>query len=348
MKTYQPYTISRDHPRSRGVYDASSHRAASSAGSSPLARGLHSSPPRGPAGAGIIPARAGFTGWSRRGRRRWGAHPRSRGVYPSRPGRPSGSRGSSPLARGLPRRAAKAAGGAGIIPARAGFTGRSRSMCSRRWDHPRSRGVYLVGGPLRERRRGIIPARAGFTQGAALPGHGHLGSSPLARGLRGRVVGVVGGLGIIPARAGFTRGGRPTFRGRWDHPRSRGVYLTARNRPGAPGGSSPLARGLPQPDGRLTWTTWDHPRSRGVYRTPSGGPVRWRGSSPLARGLPVGQPRHPVRRRIIPARAGFTRWRRGGRRRRRDHPRSRGVYRPPSTIWRPMRGSSPLARGLRL
>ena len=52
----------RDHPRSRGVYWFSPWPPPSSAGSSPLARGLHGAddviliPP------GIIPARAGFTG----------------------------------------------------------------------------------------------------------------------------------------------------------------------------------------------------------------------------------------------------------------------------------------------
>ena len=71
------------------------------------------------------------------------------------------------------------------------------------------------------------------------------------------------------------------------------------------------------------------------------------GSSPLARGLRLQHRRRRGRGGIIPARAGFTwplswsmvsRW---------DHPRSRGVYPPPSW-WGPRRaGSSPLARGLR-
>ena len=52
------------------------------------------------------------------------------------------------------------------------------------------------------------------------------------------------------------------------------------------------------------------------------------------------------RRRIIPARAGFTRLAHPGRRRGGDHPRSRGVYSPPPCPTRTIRGSSPLARGL--
>ena len=91
----------------------------------------------------------------------------------------------------------------------------------------------------------------------------------------------------------------------------------------------------------------DHPRSRGVYVAAA---CTWEvstGSSPLARGLHLVV--HAVRQhvRIIPARAGFT-----GRRVRlspgeRDHPRSRGVYPPPTGRIRILTGSSPLARGLR-
>ena len=52
-----------------------------------------------------------------------------------------------------------------------------------------------------------------------------------------------------------------------------------------------------------------------------------RGSSPLARGLPLTPAYWRRRTRIIPARAGFTGPRLRPRRRRGDHPRSRGVYR---------------------
>ena len=51
-----------DHPRSRGVYSARAAMAACTAGSSPLARGLHWPVMRVPHATGIIPARAGFTG----------------------------------------------------------------------------------------------------------------------------------------------------------------------------------------------------------------------------------------------------------------------------------------------
>ena len=132
-------------------------------------------------------------------------------------------------------------------------------------------------------------------------------------------------------------------------------------------GSSPLARGLPRAcphvldaariiPARAGFTAAapgrrrgrrDHPRSRGVYRRAS--PLGWRaiGSSPLARGLHDPTTRQRTCPGIIPARAGFTRVVTIHLRRRRDHPRSRGVYPSASEAIRPRCGSSPLARGLR-
>ena len=193
------------------------------------------------------------------------------------------------------------------------------------------------------------------------------GSSPLARGLRPNHNVTRLTLGIIPARAGFTLSSRPLRTRAWDHPRSRGVYVLLSGRSGSGVGSSPLARGLllfslpvwvrigiiparagftafeASADGKGT----DHPRSRGVYAEQSVVPPCQMGSSPLARGLPDATAATPRTTGIIPARAGFTRTSRCEGRRRRDHPRSRGVYeRLPITLvaeW----GSSPLARGLR-
>ena len=131
-----------DHPRSRGVYLSSMGRGRVLVGSSPLARGLRA-PARLVTGGGrIIPARAGFTralpalsDWS------WD-HPRSRGVYAAARGARDIVRGSSPLARGLLRRADRARITARIIPARAGFTSSMWRAAGREEDHPRSRGVY--------------------------------------------------------------------------------------------------------------------------------------------------------------------------------------------------------------
>ena len=91
----------------------------------------------------------------------------------------------------------------------------------------------------------------------------------------------------------------------------------------------------------------DHPRSRGVYEVYSRGGADRRGSSPLARGL------HPrlvgtrIRIRIIPARAGFTSPPTTSATPSSDHPRSRGVYGSAAGRCGRIRGSSPLARGLR-
>ena len=116
-----------------------------------------------------------------------------------------------------------------------------------------------------------------------------------------------------------------------DHPRSRGVYEGVLEEVGDRPGSSPLARGLRgghearrQPGGIIParagftsrsqptkpWTT-DHPRSRGVYGPRSNGELFRRGSSPLARGLLADDRSARDGRGIIPARAGFTRWRLG-------------------------------------
>ena len=151
-----------------------------------------------------------------------------------------------------------------------------------------------------------------------------------------------------------------------DHPRSRGVYKKSFVVRTACAGSSPLARGLRVPAGRVhlglgiiparagftgcpcwpAWTRTDHPRSRGVYSAVASRYQVSGGSSPLARGLRPHRRRPAPRRGIIPARAGFTgcpcwpAWTRT------DHPRSRGVY--DVTVWGDdaERGSSPLARGL--
>ena len=335
-------------------------------GSSPLARGLRDAPHHHHRRLGIIPARAGFT---RRVAFRvcvsWD-HPRSRGVYRRRPRRRPRPEGSSPLARGLLRGGGGMGGRRGIIPARAGFTSSAVTMVRRRWDHPRSRGVYDWGAPVSESIRG---------------------SSPLARGLRPAQTSSPATVWIIPARAGFTKPLHPTTPHAGDHPRSRGVYPRPRATsriafwiiPARAGftmagpvlsgplpGSSPLARGLlpthplnpssgriiPARAGftplraRCSRRKPDHPRSRGVYYLYLSSIYSIFGSSPLARGLRAMERWGGARAWIIPARAGFTkRWcapiillp---------DHPRSRGVYAPGGEGMATHLGSSPLARGL--
>jgi len=172
------------------------------------------------------------------------------------------------------------------------------------------------------------------------------GSSPLARGLPVDEGGDGRPRGIIPARAGFTCRFTRSSPRRRDHPRSRGVYGHGVVGDPVPDGSSPLARGLhalgdeviivtriiPARAGFTKRSTpptrpiKDHPRSRGVYREIRGDLYAALGSSPLARGLPPSRSCDHARRRIIPARAGFTVGLRGLPAGGPDHPRSRGVY----------------------
>ena len=276
-----------------------------STGSSPLARGLPGLMTGAGLALGIIPARAGFTYSPFLRGKANPDHPRSRGVYPPPPSRPARSPGSSPLARGLLWRASTRWPELWIIPARAGFTLPQTRLAGNAEDHPRSRGVYTGWG-----------AQGGYDPG----------SSPLARGLRDHERRRARPRRIIPARAGFT--GRPHARrpGRWDHPRSRGVYA-------APAVDAlqdvriiPARAGFTVPPVAGGAVEQDHPRSRGVY---DDSPARARGaqgSSPLARGLRAARRSARVGGGIIPARAGFTASRARACVLVEDQPRSRGVY----------------------
>ena len=237
--------VGADHPRSRGVYSASTWTSMPMIGSSPLARGLPDGGVEAAIETRIIPARAGFTKPSPTSLTRSTDHPRSRGVYARRP--------MSLAAR------------SGIIPARAGFTSWTITRTAAWTDHPRSRGVYGVAPTMTPARKGssplarglhpltlpmvlslgIIPARAGFTpathspRGACrdhprsrgvyasrcTPPPPPPGSSPLARGLPGTQTQSWAPAGIIPARAGFTSDCKDPRSIGQDHPRSRGVYV---------------------------------------------------------------------------------------------------------------------------
>ena len=213
-----------DHPRSRGVYAILDSDLPVLYGSSPLARGLHSSIDRAVFAFRIIPARAGFT--------------TVMCVSVPKP------LGSSPLARGLPPDTPRTTGGPGIIPARAGFTGSMGVDFVLGWDHPRSRGVYsklIIHQPFapgssplarglrppvgivipfswdHPRSRGVYPFVTTFVTTV-------LGSSPLARGLPVEGRWNCAPCGIIPARAGFTTASSTGPASSPDHPRSRGVY----------------------------------------------------------------------------------------------------------------------------
>ena len=175
----------------------------------------------------------------------------------------------------------------GIIPARAGFTPPAPTPARRSRDHPRSRGVYpripchRLGGPDHPRSRGVYWSTPSSSSATG-------GSSPLARGLLGAVIGVEILVRIIPARAGFTRSSSSPRVPATDHPRSRGVYSIRLQASSMNIGSSPLARGLlgelrdnvpvvgiiparagfTRPRLHRPQRGRDHPRSRGVYGPP--------------------------------------------------------------------------------
>ena len=131
-----------DHPRSRGVYPGPICSRSLTSGSSPLARGLRNQMSLKLRHRGIIPARAGFTARLDQAAPRRRDHPRSRGVYCTCANVADAKSGSSPLARGLRTSSPRCHRRAGIIPARAGFTGGSVGSHLLFPDHPRSRGVY--------------------------------------------------------------------------------------------------------------------------------------------------------------------------------------------------------------
>ena len=193
--------------------------------------------------------------------------------------------GSSPLARGLRPAGQRVILAVGIIPARAGFTPHRPRRGPDCEDHPRSRGVY-------DWRDHVQPVCDG--------------SSPLARGLPSPSGETATIRGIIPARAGFTRAVRA--RAAWmtgSSPLARGLRH-AHRRHHVPLGIIPARAGFTHAGRRRRPAPPDHPRSRGVYYITPISPAGGEGSSPLARGLPHRVGGRPVRRGIIPARAGFT------------------------------------------
>ena len=176
-------------------------RAPGPPGSSPLARGKRR--PRGGdiVGDRLIPARAGKTFRARRGLDAGEAHPRSRGenIMTETPLTPVG--GSSPLARGKPRRSGGPLPGRRLIPARAGKTWPSPAKTSRQPAHPRSRGE-----------NGLDGDETTLEQG----------SSPLAQGKRVTLIDRSVMARLIPARAGKTDLSHAASSVRAAHPRSRG------------------------------------------------------------------------------------------------------------------------------
>ena len=187
-----------------------------------------------------------------------------RGEHVPPPIEKIGGRGSSPHARGAPRRSIHLPRALGIIPACAGSTCVPRWCLAAPWDHPRMRGEHMC--KCRDSTR-------------------VMGSSPHARGaLVPKLFMDIDG-GIIPACAGSTHHRRCASQSGRDHPRMRGEHNPSQNLSRLVAGSSPHARGarlldgVTSPDGRIipacagstasvavpVEASEDHPRMRGEH-----------------------------------------------------------------------------------
>ncbi len=211
-----------------------------------------------------------------------------------------------------------------LIPARAGRTPVGGHTSRGRRAHPRSCGAdvdALRGGQLFE------------------------GSSPLVRGGRGWLCCRRCLVRLIPARAGRTRVRDSTCTPIRAHPRSCGADAACLGSDTEVWGSSPLVRGGLGPPPRKTPARRAHPRSCGADRVMLRSEGAGLGSSPLVRG---GRPECedlPIRRGLIPARAGRTESGKLNYRRARAHPRSCGADNNPARSTTRSPGSSPLVRG---
>ncbi len=214
--------------------------------------------------------------------------------------------GSSPLTRGKLFTGYGGLDMGGLIPAHAGKTERRGRENSDPRAHPRSRG---------ENR--LIRTGAGEMSG----------SSPLTRGKRPGLGGVLRRSGLIPAHAGKTMRPAATRLTPRAHPRSRGENGLQHAQVTLQEGSSPLTRGKRSAQFSYSFGWVAHPRSRGENQDLEVVLVHGEGSSPLTRGKLSGSRATAVQRGLIPAHAGKT-----------------------SSTARAMsyrRGSSPLTRGKR-
>ena len=189
------------HPRACGENRRGWSRRSTGGGSSPRVRGKRLAVDLLVLRPGLIPARAGKTpalGYLASGSR---AHPRACGE--NRQGAPElrGAEGSSPRVRGKRRPAERFRLRAGLIPARAGKTGRGIGGSATTRAHPRACGENTDAGAS-------APASAG--------------SSPRVRGKPRWSWRPRGRRGLIPARAGKTEDGGGRGPRQPAHPRACG------------------------------------------------------------------------------------------------------------------------------
>ena len=297
--------FSADHPRIRGEHAVPGCHPVYEAGSSPHTRGARL-PGAGVGGqGGIIPAYAGSTGGRSGRRRRRGDHPRIRGEHRARAPPWSFASGSSPHTRGARRPGHPHPRRQRIIPAYAGSTRHCSRSAPVSGDHPRIRGEH------QEALVGIL--------GAA-------GSSPHTRGAPCLSTFSWSDRRIIPAYAGSTKRAWSASSARRDHPRIRGEHPEGRPRGRLRPGIIPAYAGS-------TWQwVWvrrsrrHHPRIRGEHVVLRLVDLGREGSSPHTRGARSARRPGTFNRRIIPAYAGSTFYRRPCARWRRDHPRIRGEH----------------------
>ena len=191
----------RAHPRACGENRRARRGGRRGWGSSPRVRGKRRTRLPGPSRCGLIPARAGKTGWSSARTGAATAHPRACGENAPRRHCTQRAGGSSPRVRGKPARIRRGRVCLGLIPARAGKTRRRRSRSARPRAHPRACGEN-------SRRSMYASLRSG--------------SSPRVRGKLTRAAASLQGVGLIPARAGKTRRTSHRISASGAHPRACG------------------------------------------------------------------------------------------------------------------------------
>ena len=292
----------------------------------------------------IIPARAGQTWSGHPWSGRSADHPRACGANLSWLVWWWPRNGSSPRVRGklggLPALVAHVR----IIPARAGQTSACPRMRTASTDHPRACGANS------EDVRRLLWS---------------VGSSPRVRGKPFSSIRAPHLTRIIPARAGQTQRQGRLQHGRPDHPRACGANYLGRPDGRRDYGSSPRVRGKREPldqqrvDGRIiparagqtagyslaVWVESDHPRACGANFVVNPDLEHLYGSSPRVRGkrrvLTAGL--HAAR--IIPARAGQTRYPPACNTVNTDHPRACGANTDNGQTVATRNGSSPRVRG---
>ena len=254
---------------------------------------------------GLIPARAGKTGFLRPGHRRQRAHPRAGGENRVVNHVTTWQIGSSPRGRGKPKTVKVTVLEPRLIPARAGKTRPTSHPAAKTAAHPRA------GGENASQVR-IICVGAG--------------SSPRGRGKRQVERRHEGVAGLIPARAGKTDMLMRYLGRQRAHPRAGGENAISIGAGIAFVGSSPRGRGkpygLPARDRRRrliparagktaikrsrSAMRAAHPRAGGENSSSASPRTKKSGSSPRGRGKLRRHPRRKDQARLIPARAGKT------------------------------------------